>query len=193
MTPSTAWLKEVSRRIWSLGTLGVILLGNLLKGKGAIAKSQGWGTIRSGEETIRAGEGTIRVSQDFEIQKYYQNDPKFNDAYSRNDLPKTKDGAYILNLCEYKSIATHWIALHINTKKVTYFDRFEVEHIPEEIKKFIGNKNIITKSYRIQAYDSIMCGYFCIGFIDFMLKGKSLLDYANLFSPNDYEKMIKLY
>ena len=58
----------------------------------------------------------------------------------------------------------------------------------QKIKKFIGNKNIITNIYRIQAYDSIMCGYFCIGFIDFMLKGKSLLDYTNLFSPNDYEK-----
>ena len=56
---------------------------------------------------------------------------------------------------------------------VTYFDSFGVKYIPKEIKKFIGNKNIITNIYRIQAYDSIMCGYVCIGFIDFMLKGKS--------------------
>ena len=63
-----------------------------------------------------------------------------------------------------------------------------MEHIPKEIKKFTRNKNTITNIYRIQAYDSIMCGCFCIGFIDFMLKGKSLLDYTNLFSPNDYEK-----
>ena len=61
-------------------------------------------------------------------------------------------------------------------------------HIPKEIKKFIGSKNIITNLYRIQAYDPIMCGYFCIGFIDFMLKGKSLLEYINLFSPNEYER-----
>ena len=52
--------------------------------------------------------------------------------------------------------------------------------------KFIGNKSIIKKNYKIQAYDSIMCGYLGIGFTDFMLKGKSLLDYANLFSPNNY-------
>ena len=78
--------------------------------------------------------------------------------------------------------------MYVNAKNVTYFDSFGVEHIPKEIKKFIGNKNIITNIYGIQAYDSIMCGYFCIGFIDFMLKGKSLLDYTNLFSPNDYEK-----
>ena len=68
-----------------------------------------------------------------------------------------------------------------------HFDSFGVEHIPKEIKTFIGNNNI-TNIYRIQAYNSIMCGYFCIRFIDFMLKGKSLLDYTNLFSPNEYEK-----
>ena len=69
-----------------------------------------------------------------------------------------------------------------------YFDSFGVEHVPKEIKKFIGNKNIITNIYRIQACNSIMCGYFCIGFIDFMLKPKSLLGHTNLFSPNEYEK-----
>ena len=66
-----------------------------------------------------------------------------------------------------------------------------MEHIPKEIKRFIGNINIKTNIYRIQAYNSIMCGYFRIGFIDFMLKGKSLLDFTNLFSPNDYKKMMK--
>ena len=80
----------------------------------------------------------------------------------------------------------------MNTKNIVYFDSFGVGHIPKEIKKFIGNKNIITNIYRIQAYDSIMCRYFCIGFIDFMLKGKSLLDYINLLSPNDYEKNDKI-
>ena len=72
---------------------------------------------------------------------------------------------------------------------VIYFSSFVVEHIPKEIKTFIGNKNIIiTNIYKIQGYDSTMHGYVCIGFIDFMLRSKSLLDYANLVSPNDYEK-----
>ena len=78
--------------------------------------------------------------------------------------------------------------MHVNDDNVTYFDSFGVEHIAKEIIKIIGNKNVITNIYRIQAYDSIMCGYFCIGFIDFILKGKSLLEYTNLFSSNDYEE-----
>ena len=115
----------------------------------------------------------------FEIQKYYENEPKFNGAYSRNNLSKIKDREYMINLNEYESIETYWIVLYINPKNVTYFVSFGVEHIPKDIRKFFGNKNIITNIYRIQAYDSIMCGYFCLGFIDFMLKGKSLLEYTN--------------
>ena len=95
-----------------------------------------------------------------------------------------------LNL--YESTVTHWIALYVNANNIVYLDSFGVEHIPREITKFIGNKNIKTNFYRIQAYDSIMCGYFRIGFIDFMLKDKSLLDYTNLFSPSDYENNDKL-
>ena len=80
----------------------------------------------------------------------------------------------------------------MNGNDIIYFDRFGVENIPKEIKKFIKTKNITTNIYRIQTYDSITCVYFCIGFIDFMLKSKSLLDYINLFSPNDYEKNDKI-
>ena len=90
---------------------------------------------------------------------------------------KIKDGAYVINLAEYSDIGTNWVALYVNAKTVTYFDSFGVEHIPKEIKKFINNKNIITSIFRIQAYDSVMCGYFCIGFIDFMFKGNSLTDF----------------
>ena len=78
--------------------------------------------------------------------------------------------------------------MYVNDDDVSYFDSFGVEHIPNEIRKFIGNKNIITNIYRVQACDSIMCEYFCIGFINFMLKGKGLLEYTDLFSANDYEK-----
>ena len=128
----------------------------------------------------------------FEIQNYSQKGPKFDGVYSRNNLPRIKDRAYVINLDEYKSIGAHWIVLYFNDNNVTYFDSFGVQHIPKEIKTFTENKNIITNIYRIQAYDSVMFRYFCIGFIDFMLKGKSLLDYANLFFPNDYEKNDKV-
>ena len=128
----------------------------------------------------------------FEIQKYYQNEAKFNGVYSRNNLSKIKDAAYIINLDEYKSIGTHWIALYVNAKNATYFDSFGVEHIPKEISKFVGNKNVTTNIYRIQVYNSIVFGYFCIGFIDFMLKGKSLLEYTNFFSPNEFKKNDKI-
>ena len=71
---------------------------------------------------------------DFEIQKYYQNEPRFNGVYSRDNLPKIKDGAYVINLDEYSDIGTHWVALYVQNNNVTYFDSFGVEHIPKEIK-----------------------------------------------------------
>ena len=117
---------------------------------------------------------------------------------------RIKDGAYVINLGEYSDIGTHWIALYVNNKTVTYLDSFGVEHIPKEIKKFINSKNIIADTLRLEAYDnskniiadilrletydSVMCGYFCIGFIDVMLKGNNLTDFTNLFSPNDFKK-----
>ena len=119
-------------------------------------------------------------------------EPRFNGVYSRDNLlersfDEIKDGAYVINLDEYSDIGTHWIALYIQNNDVTYFDSFGVEHIPKEIRTFIGNKNIKTNIFRIQAYDSIMCGYFCIGFIDFMLAGKTLTEFTNLFSPNNFK------
>ena len=95
----------------------------------------------------------------------------------------------------------HWVALHVrkasakdvnDNNYVIYFVSFGVEHIPKEIKKFIEsslhNKNIKANIFRIQGYDSIMCGYSCIGFINFMVAHKTLTDFTNLFSPNDFIK-----
>ena len=126
----------------------------------------------------------------FEIQKYYQNESRFNGVYSGDNLPKIKDGTYVINLDEYSDIGTHWVALYVHNNNVTYFDSFGVEHIPKEIRTFIGNKNIKTNIFRIQAYDSIMCRYFCIRFIHFMLSGKALTEFTNLFSPNNFKKMM---
>ena len=72
--------------------------------------------------------------------------------------------------------------------EIAYFNSFGVEHVPEEIKEFVSNKNIIANIFRVQANNSIMCGYFCIGFIDFMHAGEKLTDFTSLFSPQDFEK-----
>ena len=126
----------------------------------------------------------------FETQKYYKNKTRFNGVYSRDNLPdKIKDGTYVINFDEYSNIGTHWVALYAsNNNDVTYFDSFGVEHIPKEIKKFISNKNIKTNIFRIQIYNSIMCGYFCIGFISFVLAGKTLTDFTSFFSPYGFDK-----
>ena len=128
----------------------------------------------------------------FEMQKYYQNEPIFNGIYSRDNLTEIKDGAFVINLDEYSHIGTHWVALYVNNNDVTYCDSFGKEHILKEIKTFINNKNIKTNIFRIQAYDSIMCGYFCIGFIDFMFAEKTLTEFTNLFSPNNFKKSDKI-
>ena len=146
-------------------------------------------------ENALTGKGVIRTDQNvtnFEIQTYYESQSKFNGVYSRNNSSKIRDGPYKISLDEYESIGTHWITLYVNAENVTYFDNFGVENIPKEIRKFIGNKSIITNIHRIQAYDLIMCGYFSIAFIDFMLKDKSLLEYTNSFSPNKYKKNDKV-
>ena len=99
----------------------------------------------------------------FEIQKYYQNELRFNGVYSRDNLSKTiKNGAYVINLDEYPDVGTHWIALYCKNIEITYFDSFGVEHVPKEIEKFISRKNIKTNIFRIQSNNSIMCGYICI-------------------------------
>ena len=191
-----------------LGTLGASLLGNLLTG--------GKGIMRAGDGIVRAGSGSVarrakatevkkklnlllpfHSLTNIEINEYYKNEPRFNGVYSRDNLPnKIKKGAYVINLDEYENPGTHWVSLFVKPKYTVYFDSFGVEHIPIEINKFMGNyttkssslERIKSNIFRIQAYDSIMCGYFCIEFINYMFKGKTLLDYTNLFSPNNFKK-----
>ena len=124
---------------------------------------------------------------------HYKDESRFNGVYSRDNLPKTvKNKAYIINLDEYADAGTHWVALYVENNKITYYDSFGVEHVPKEIKRFIGHKNIKTNIFRIQGDNSIMCGYFCIGFIDFMFAGKSLIDFTCMFSPYDFKKNDKI-
>ena len=112
-----------------------------------------------------------------EIKRYYQDEPRFNVVFWRDNLPKKiKDKAYVINPDEDADVGTRWIALFGKKSQIVYFDSFGVEHVPEEIKEFIGNKSIKANIFRVQSNNSIMCGYFCIGLIDFMLAGKTLND-----------------
>ena len=186
-----------------LGTLGASLLGNLL--------TDGKGIVRAGDGIVCAGSGSKKKTLNslspfhpltyIEISEYYKNEPRFNAVYSRNNLPnKIKKGAYVINLDEYENTGTHWVSLSVKTNEAIYFDIFGVEYIPKEINKFINSdmtklsslKRIKSNIFRIQAYNSIMCGYFCMEFINYMLKGKTVLDYTNLFSPNDFKRTIEL-
>ena len=125
----------------------------------------------------------------------------FNGVYSRNNLPKSKNGAYVINLDHSENTGTHWVVIFLKEDEVIYFDSFGVEYIPKEIMEkiehsFLGNKNIKTSIFRIQDYNSIMCGYFCILFFEYMLNNKSLTDFTNLCSPWNFEKndeIIKKY
>ena len=97
-------------------------------------------------------------------------------------------GFLIINLDDYADVGTHWIALFCNRSEIVYFDSFGVEYVPEEIKEFVENKNIKANIFRVQENNSLMCGYFCIGFIDFILAGKKLTDVTGLFSPYNFKK-----
>ena len=125
----------------------------------------------------------------------------FNGVYSRNNLPKSKNGAYVINLDHSENTGTHWVVIFLKEDEVIYSDSFGVEYIPKEIMEkiehsFLGNKNIKTSIFRIQDYNSIMCGYFCILFFEYMLHNKSLTNFTNLCSPWNFEKndeIIKKY
>ena len=108
--------------------------------------------------------------------KTFQNEPRFNGVYSKDNLPKTiKGGTYVINLDKYANFDTHWIDLYNSNTEIIYFDSFEIEHVPEAIKKIIGHKIDII---RMQANNSIMCRY--LAFTDFTRGGKTLSNYTSL-------------
>ena len=170
-----------------LGTLGASLLGNLLTGGNRM--------MRADDGKVRAGSGSKKNNlnsllpfhplTNIEISEYYKNKPRVNGIYSRSNVPnEIKKGTYVINLDEYENTGTHWVSLFVKTNEGIYFDSFGIEHIPKKINKFIRSKElshavrneIKSNIFRIQAHNSIMCGYFRVEFINYMLKGKTLLD-----------------
>ena len=122
--------------------------------------------------------------------------------FSRSNLPKLKNRAYVVNLDHSENTGAHWIVIFIKSNEffefpeVIYFDSFGVEYIPKEIMERIKDKNIKSNIFRIQDNNPIMCGYFCILFIQYMLDNKTLTDFTYLFNPWDLKKndeIIKSY
>ena len=116
----------------------------------------------------------------------------FNGVFSRNNSPKLKNGVYVINLDHSENTGTHWVLIFVRKNEVIYIDSFGVEYIPKEIMERIRNKNIKTSISRIQDNNSIICGYFCILFIEYMLNNKTLSDFTNLFSLWDLKKKDKI-
>ena len=108
--------------------------------------------------------------------KYFVNDCTFNCAFSRDNLPRIKDGAYVKKLDDKQNKGTHWVSVFINRNTAVYFDYFGIEYTPQEALIKIKDKSITHTIFRIQDHDSIMCGFYCMAFIEYMLARKTLLD-----------------
>ena len=150
-----------------LGTLDA----SLLTGRGMYrAGNHGQGLFRVGQGIKKKSLTPFHPLINFEIQEYFNDEKRFNGVYSRNNLPKLKKGSYVINLDHSKNTRTNWDVIFVKEDGVIYFDSFGVEFIPKEIMERIKNKNIKNIIIlRIQDNNSIMCGYFCILFIEYML------------------------
>ena len=107
-----------------------------------------------------------------EITNYFIYETRFNDTFSRNNLPRIKDGMYATNLNDKNSKGIHWVSLFIDRNTAVYFDSFGIEYIPQEVLKKIKDKSITHNIFRIQDNESIMCDFFCTPIIEYMLQGK---------------------
>ena len=135
-----------------LSTLGVSLLGKLLKEVNEL----------KGQQYLDK-EWWEQVTEQVVLLRIFNATLSFNKIW--NNLSRIRDRAYVINLHEYESIGTHWIALYVNGNNIIYFDNFRFARISKEIKTFIGNKNIITNIHRTQAYASIMCEWILLYWI----------------------------
>ena len=114
-----------------------------------------------------------------------------NGVFSRNNLPRIKDEAYVINLDDKNSKAAHWVSLFVNKNLSVYFDSFGIEYITQEVLNKIKNKSITHNIFRMQDNESILCRFYCVAFIEYMLAGKTLLDYSNCFLQLTIKRMKK--
>ena len=171
-----------------LGTLDA----SLLAGRGVYrAGNQGQGLFRAGQGIKKNSLAPFHPLTNFEITEYFKDEKRVNGVYSSNNLPKLKQGAYVINLEHSKNTGIHWVVIFVKKDQVIYFASFGVEYIPKEIMEKIehsslGNRNIKASIFRIHNNNSTMCGYFCILFIEHMLNNKTFADFTNLFSPRNF-------
>ena len=128
----------------------------------------------------------------FNDTNYFNDEPRFDSVFSRNKLARIKDGAYVINFNDTISKGTLWVWLFIDRNTAVYFHYFGNEYIPQEVLTKVKDKSITHNIFRMQHNEFIMCGFYCIAFIEYMLAGEILLDYTNLFLPNDYKQNYKI-
>ena len=128
----------------------------------------------------------LPILSNIKTAKYFNYDPRFNGVFSRDNLPRMKDGAYIINLNDKQSEVRHWVSFFI-------LHSFGIDYIPQKVLRKIKDKSITHNIFRAQSDESIMSEFYCIIFIEYMLAGKTLLDYTNLFSSTNYRNNDKTY
>ena len=119
------------------------------------------------------------------ISNYFKYESRFNSVFSKNNLPRKNDGAYVIILDDTNSKRTHWFSLFINRNAVVYFDSFEIGYVSQEVLNKSKNKSITQNIFTIQDNESNTYGFYCIAVIEYMLIGKNVLGYTDLFSWND--------
>ena len=132
----------------------------------------------------------LHLLSNIDITNYFDYEPRFDGVFSKKNSSRIKHGAFLINLDDKKSKGRHWVTLLIDRNKVVYFLSFETQYILQEILN--KDKSITHSIFRIPNDDSILCGFYCMALIEYMLAGKALLDYTNLISPNDYKKNDKI-
>ena len=132
---------------------------------------------------------SLHPLSNIDITKYFNYKPRFNDNFSRNNLPRINDGACVKNL---DFIILNWVLLFVDKNRAVWFDSFGTEYVPQEVLKKTNDKSITDNIFRIQDDDSVMFGSYCIAFIGYMIATKVLLDYTNLLFPNYFLKNDKI-
>ena len=123
----------------------------------------------------------------YQVTGYFNYESRFKGVFLRNNLPRIKHGSYVTNIDNKNSEGTIWVSLFNDRNAAVYFDSFGIEYIPQEVLNKIRDKSINHNIFRIQDNEFIMCGFYCITFIEYIPAAKILLDYTNLFSPYDYK------